>query len=125
MTSSRHTIAALDKLEAVLEESVKDVERLLGRIASMRAGLEKGESLAELIDAAERPLIIERLTTLLDRLGDASSVLRRAEAQQLFAEGFTRTRIAATFGVSRQRATTLLSRGRGGSPSSKGRRQAG
>ena len=125
MTSSRHTIAALDKLEVVLQESVKDVERLLGRVDAMRIGLERGEPLSELIDAAERPLIIERLSTLLDRLGDASSALRRAEAQQLFAEGFTRTRIATTFGVSRQRATTLLARGRSGPAPAKGRRRAG
>jgi predicted XRE-type DNA-binding protein len=52
--------------------------------------------------------VIEQLTELLDRLGDASSLLRRAEAHQLRAEGFTQTRIAETFGVSRQRAATLL-----------------
>jgi DNA-directed RNA polymerase specialized sigma24 family protein len=125
MTSSRHTTAALDKLESVLQSSIKDVERLLGRVSDVRARLETGESLSELLDASERPLIIESLSVLLDRLGDASSALRRAEAQQLFAEGFTRTRIAAMFGVSRQRATTLLSRGRGTSAASKGRRDAG
>ena len=122
MTSSRHTIAALDKLESVLRSSIKDIERLLERVNSIRAGLEAGEPLSALIDASERPLIIERLAVLLDRLGDASSGLRRAEAQQLFAEGFTRTRIATTFGVSRQRATTLLSRRHGASTNSQGRR---
>ena len=125
MTSSRHTIAALDKLEAVLLASIKDIERLLTRIADMRAGLEAGKPLSTLIDASERPLIIERLAVLLDRLGDASSALRRAEAQQLFAEGFTRTRIATTFGVSRQRATTLLARRHGASTGSQGRRDPG
>ena len=125
MTSSRHTIAALDKLESVLLASVQDIERLLVRVAAVRSGLQEGKSLSDLIDASERPLIIERLAVLLDRLGDASSGLRRAEAQQLFAEGFTRTRIATTFGVSRQRATTLLSRRHGASAGSKGRRDGG
>jgi hypothetical protein len=86
--------------------------------------LEAGEPLSEVLDGAQRPLIIESLSNLLDRLGDASSGLRRAEAQQLFAEGFTRTRIAATFGVSRQRATTLLSRGRTLSSAAKRRGEA-
>ena len=122
MTSSRHTIAALDKLEAVLVSSLNDIERVLERVKAVRAGLQAGEPLSELIAASERPLIIERLSILLDRLGDASSALRRAEAQQLFAEGFTRTRIATTFGVSRQRATTLLAHRRGASASAKGRR---
>ena len=111
MTSSRHTIAALDHLETVLTGARDDIEGLLVRLASLRESLLTGRPLSEVVDAAARPLIIESLTALLDRLGDASSALRRAEAQQLFAEGFTRTRIAATFGVSRQRATTLLSRG--------------
>ena len=125
MTSSRQTVAALDKLESVLVASIKDIERLLARVKAVRAGLEDGQRLSELIDASERPLIIERLAFLLDRLGDASSSLRRAEAQQLFAEGFTRTRIASTFGVSRQRATTLLSRRHGASAGSKRRSDGG
>ena len=123
MTSSRNTIAALDQLETALKRSLEDIQGLLVRIQQMRQNLREGRPLSEIVDVAARPLIIESLTALLDRLGDASSALRRAEAQQLFAEGFTRTRIAATFGVSRQRATTLLSRRRRGTPSS--RRQGG
>jgi hypothetical protein len=112
MTSSRQTIAALDKLEAVLNDAATEVNRLLARVSRLREQLEAGERLSELMDSAPRPLIIEGLTGLLDRLGDASSALRRAEAQQLFAEGFSRTRIAEAFGVSRQRATILLTRAR-------------
>jgi hypothetical protein len=119
MTSSRNTIAALDQLENALRHSLEDMQSLLVRIEQLRDRLQSGRSLSEVIDVAARPLIIESLTALLDRLGDASSALRRAEAQQLFAEGFTRTRIAATFGVSRQRATTLLSRGHRGAQSSR------
>ena len=124
MSSSRHTIAALDKLEEVLRAAIDDINGLLTRVGNLRTRLEAGESLSEVLDGAQRPLIIESLTDLLDRLGDASSRLRRAEAQQLFSEGFTRTRIAQTFGVSRQRATTLLSRSRSRSAASKRRRDS-
>src|SRR5206468_11912340 len=93
------------------------MQSLLVRVEQLRDGLRSGRSLTEVVDVAERPWITESLTALLDRLGDASSALRRAEARQLFDEGFTRTRIAATFGVSRQRATTLLSRGHRGTQS--------
>ena len=123
MSSSRNTIAALDQLESALRQSHDDIEGLLVRIEQLRQNLQEGRPLSEVVDTAARPLIIESLTALLDRLGDASSTLRRAEAQQLFAEGFTRTRIAATFGVSRQRATTLLSRRHRGTQSP--RRQGG
>jgi len=121
MSNSRQTIAALDHLENALRHSLEDIESLLGRIKQLRENLQSGRPLSEVVDVAARPLIIESLTALLDRLGDASSALRRAEAQQLFAEGFTRTRIAATFGVSRQRATTLLSRSHRGTQSQRHR----
>jgi len=108
VSSPRQVIAALDKLERAVIASIDDLNALRGRVSDLRAKLEAGEPLAEIVAAAPRPLIIERLTQLLDRLGDASSALRRAEAQQLLSEGYTRTRIAETFGVSRQRATALL-----------------
>jgi len=121
MSSSRNTIAALDRLESVLRRSLEDIQGLLVRIAQLRESLQAGRPLSEVVDVAARPLIIESVTALLDRLGDAGSTLRRAEAQQLFAEGFTRTRIATTFGVSRQRATTLLTRARAGTQSARHR----
>jgi hypothetical protein len=108
MASTRQVIAALDKLERAVVASIEDLNALLERVTDLRSNLEAGQPLSENISAARRPLIIERLTQLLDRLGDASSALRRAEAQQLLAEGYSRTRIAETFGVSRQRATALL-----------------
>jgi len=108
MSSPRQVIAALDKLENAVTASIEDLNALRERVGDLRRKLESGQPLSESISAAQRPLIIERLTQLLDRLGDASSSLRRAEAQQLLAEGYSRTKIAETFGVSRQRATALL-----------------
>ncbi|HMC69557.1 MAG TPA: hypothetical protein VKJ07_10415, partial [Mycobacteriales bacterium] len=78
MTNSRHTIAALDQLETALRHSLEDIQSLLGRIQKLRDNLQSGRSLSEVVDVAARPLIIESLTSLLDRLGDASSALRRA-----------------------------------------------
>jgi hypothetical protein len=119
VTSSRHTIAALEQLERVLSRAQEDIEGLLVRARVLRKRLESGDLLSEVIEQVQRPLIIESLSALLDRLGDASSALRRSEAQQLFAEGFSRTRIAETFGVSRQRATTLLTRGKRTQPTTR------
>ena len=108
-SQSRATLAALDKLESVVAGATADLEVLRERIDSLREELLAGRPLSELVsDPRRRPLIIEQLTELLDRLGDASGGLRRAEAHQLRAEGYTQARIAATFGVSRQRAATLL-----------------
>src|SRR4051812_50203627 len=99
MTSSRNTIAALDQLETALQRSLDDIQGLLVRIQQLRQNLREGRPLSEVVDAAARPLIIESLTALLDRLGHASSALPRAAAPQPFAAGLTRPPLAAALGV--------------------------
>lgn len=67
-----------------------------------------GRPLAEVVAEEPRPLVIARLTELLDELADAGAEARRAEAAQLSAEGLTQGQIGALFGVSRQRVSALL-----------------
>lgn len=61
------------------------------------------------MDSESRPLIVELVTAKLDRLFKAGNRIRRAEAAALHAEGLSMERIAATFGVTRQRVSQLLS----------------
>ena len=58
--------------------------------------------------AEERPLIITKLVEITDRLHEAGGKVRRAEAEQLRAEGRTHQEIAELFGVTRQRVSQLL-----------------
>ena len=105
---SRRTAAAFDALVQTLTAVRSEIDALVERAASARDAVESGVVLSEYVGAEERPLIITRMTELLDRMSDAAAEVRRAEAHQLRGEGLSHERIAQLFGVTRQRAAALL-----------------
>lgn len=105
---SRRTAAAFDALVQTLTSVRGEIDALVERAASTRDAVESGVVLSEYVGSEERPLIITRMTELLDRMSDAAAEVRRAEAHQLRAEGLSHERIAQLFGVTRQRAAALL-----------------
>jgi hypothetical protein len=52
--------------------------------------------------------LVRRVSALQQRLSDAASRLRRAQARRLYDEGLSTERIAELFGVTRQRISALL-----------------
>lgn len=106
---SARTVAAFDALERTLHAARKEMAELAERAAHNRDHIATGVVLSEFVAAEPRPLIITRMTELLDALSDAAAEVRRAEAHQLRAEGLSHERIARLFGVTRQRAAALLS----------------
>jgi plasmid maintenance system antidote protein VapI len=55
-----------------------------------------------------RPLIVERISTVLSALATAGHAWRREQASALQGEQVSINRIAAMFGVTRQRISALL-----------------
>jgi hypothetical protein len=106
---STRTVAAFDALIRTLQDARADMQRLVERAEQTRDRIAGGAVLSEFVAAEPRPLIITRMTELLDALSDAAAEVRRAEAHQLRAEGLSHERIAQLFGVTRQRAAALLS----------------
>jgi hypothetical protein len=107
MVSSDRTLSALTALVAVLRDAGEDIEGLV-RDAQGLAEKVAAASLGDALAGEKRPLLVTRLTRLVDRLIEAGSEVRRAEAHQLREEGYTQERIAEVFGVTRQRAGALL-----------------
>jgi hypothetical protein len=105
---SRRTTAAFDALVETLTAAAREIDSLIIRAASTREAIASGVVLSEYVDGESRPLIITRMTELLDRMSDAAAEARRAEAHQLRAEGLSHERIGQLFGVTRQRAAALL-----------------
>jgi len=103
------TVAAFDVLVRTLHAARDEMDALADRAAATRDRVATGVALSEFVATEPRPLIITRMTELLDALSDASAEVRRAEAHQLRAEGLSHERIAQLFGVTRQRAAALLS----------------
>ena len=105
------TDPALDSLEALcaaVRESIGDAEELLERAENVRVEREAGRAYAEIVRNEDRPLIVERLTKISSRLAESGSQWRRDEARALHDEGLSMDRIAALFGVTRQRVSALL-----------------
>src|SRR4051794_18117309 len=105
---SRRTEAAFDALMETLTHACGEIDELLGRVRATRDAVASGVVLSEFVGAEDRPLIITRMTELLDRMSDAAAEVRRAEAHQLRSEGLSHESIAHLFGVTRQRAAALL-----------------
>ena len=106
---STRTAAAFDALVRTLAAARDEMNALAERAAETRKRIAEGVVLSEFVAREPRPLIITRMTELLDAMSDAAAEVRRAEAHQLRAEGLSHERIANLFGVTRQRVAALLS----------------
>jgi len=102
-------LEALSELLQALDENARAAGLIRERAEVIRARRLEGRSYMDIVDGESRPLIVELVTGKLDRLFKAGNRMRRAEAAALYAEGLSMERIAATFGVTRQRVSQLLS----------------
>jgi len=105
---ARRTVASFDALVDTLTHAGREIDALVVRACEARDAIASGVVLSEFVTTEERPLIISRMTELIDRMSDAAAEVRRAEAHQLRAEGLSHESIAQLFGVTRQRAAALL-----------------
>ena len=101
-------VLALAALEVEIRRLAEVGERITERAEYIRRMRADGKAYSEIVPTEERPLIVEMLSTNLERLAEVGSKLRRAEAQALYDEGMTMSQIADLFGVSRQRIAVLV-----------------
>lgn len=101
-------LEALADVVDVLEDREERLARAQVRARELREGRARGVTYAELLAAADGPLVVEVVTDLLDGLFAAGSRLRRAEVRALYAEGLSMEKISHLLRVSRQRVSALL-----------------
>jgi hypothetical protein len=98
-----------------LLDLIDELDRCLGELSEARA--RAGDLLREhrsgrpwlaIVTAETRPLVVERISTVLAGLATAGHAWRREQALALQAEQVSINRIAALFGVTRQRISALL-----------------
>ena len=99
---------ALEELVAAIDECVRQLEHSRARAAELLASRAAGASWLEIVTAESRPLVVESVSTVLATLARAGSTFRREQAHALQAEHVSINRIAALFGVTRQRISALL-----------------
>jgi hypothetical protein len=99
---------ALTDLVAELDRCIDELEQARARADVLLRHRQAGGAWLEIVTGEARPLIVERLSTVLARLASAGHVWRREQAAALQGEQVSINRIAALFGVTRQRISALL-----------------
>lgn len=103
----------LEVLDGAIGSTVEDLLHARSRIKELLDQRESGATWAEIVRQEDRPLVVELVTRSLGSLSDSGGKFRRAEAEALRRDGLPMTKIAALFGVSRQRISSLLHGGQG------------
>ena len=99
---------ALDLLRDQLETTIRDLRSAADRVDELRHMRATGESWRDIVARADRPLVVESVTSALTGLGAVGGLFRRQQALALRREGVSINRIGQLFGVSRQRASVLV-----------------
>jgi hypothetical protein len=115
MSTKSGPVASGDVAQRALEELVVELDRCLAELAAARTRAEKllverraGRPWLDIVTGEARPLVVERISTVLAGLSAAGHSWRREQAAALQAEHVSINRIAALFGVTRQRISALL-----------------
>jgi hypothetical protein len=99
---------ALEELIAELQGCIDGLEQALRRAEQLRQQRRSGQSWTDIVSTESHPLLVERISYALESLTTAGGRWRREQARALLAEGVSINRIAALFGVTRQRISTLV-----------------
>jgi hypothetical protein len=102
------TTMALQTLVDELDWCVAELQGARERAGELLAAREAGRPWLDIVTSERRPLVVERISTVLASLSTAGNAFRRQQAAALQAEQVSINRIAALFGVTRQRISTLL-----------------
>ncbi|RBY97137.1 hypothetical protein DQ237_06045 [Blastococcus sp. TF02-8] len=99
---------ALEALIGQIDRSVEELHRARERAVTLLADRRAGRRWLELVTQESRPLVVESISSVLSSLATAGHTWRREEAAALQREQVSINRIAALFGVTRQRISALL-----------------
>ncbi|MGY1605215.1 hypothetical protein [Geodermatophilus sp. SYSU D00815] len=99
---------ALADLVSALDDCITRLGAARERAEKLLAARAEGSSWLDLVSTESRPLVVESVSAVMATLARAGSAFRRAEAHALQAEQVSINRIAALFGVTRQRISALL-----------------
>jgi hypothetical protein len=105
--------AALDVLVAELKRCTDALQAASCRAAELQDQRRGGRTWQDIVANETRPLVVELISEVMASLATAGGRWRREEALALHAEGVSINRIAAQFGVTRQRISALIKSGNG------------
>ncbi len=101
-------VDALTTLVSEIDRCVAELERARVRADHLLRERAAGRPWLEVVVEESRPLVVESVSSVLGTLATAGHAWRREQAAALRAEQVSINRIAALFGVTRQRISALL-----------------
>ena len=99
---------ALEDLVTELDACIAELQRARTRSANLLAKRRAGRPWLEVVTGEARPLVVESISIVLGSLATVGHAWRREQASALHSEDVSINRIAALFGVTRQRISALL-----------------
>ena len=99
---------ALADLVTELDRCVEELTKARSRAEHLLRERRSGRAWLEIVTGEDRPLVVERISTVLASLATVGHTWRREQAAALQREDVSINRIAALFGVTRQRISALL-----------------
>jgi DNA-directed RNA polymerase specialized sigma24 family protein len=108
MASEDAFLDALSGLEDALDDNIQRARAIKRRIAHVRRQRANGATLSSIVSAETPPLIVQLVTENSRALDEHGARVRRTEVLALHDDGMTMEQIAAKFGVTRQRVSSLL-----------------
>jgi hypothetical protein len=100
--------AALEALVVELETCIAQLQHAHDRAQRLLGQRREGGRWLDIVTAESRPLVVESLSAVMSSLATAGHAWRREQALALHEEDVSINRIAALFGVTRQRISALL-----------------
>ena len=101
-------MAALEELVTALQACIDDLTYAHSRAEHLLAERRRGRAWLDVVTSDRRPLVVESISSVMASLASAGHAWRREQARALNAENVSINRIAALFGVTRQRISALL-----------------
>ena len=107
-TEQDPAVRALNELMTVLDTCVTELSGARSRAEKLLEERQTGRAWLDLVTAESRPLVVEQISSVMASLASAGGAWRREQAHALASEQVSINRIAAMFGVTRQRISALL-----------------
>ena len=100
--------AALEALVSELDTCIGHLRHARDRAERLLAQRRQSRPWLEIVTGESSPLVVESISAVLASLATAGHAWRREQALAMHEEGVSINRIAALFGVTRQRISALL-----------------
>ena len=101
-------VRALTELMTVLDTCMTELQGARSRAEKLLDERQTGRAWLDIVTAESRPLVVEQISSVMASLASAGGAWRREQAHALASEQVSINRIAAMFGVTRQRISALL-----------------